>query len=162
MKVADAKKQFIQDWGILANAWGIHRTMGQVHALLLTATKPLSSDEIIEALSISRGNCNMTVRDLLQWGLANKTTVPGERREYFQGEKDMWKVAQIIARERKRRELDPLTAALAKYGKIDGPKEETQDFRALIDNIQSISDIASKSLDLLSRSGLMGFLKTLK
>ena len=43
--------------------------MAQVHALLLASDKPLSTDEVMEALQISRGNANMNLRDLMNWEL---------------------------------------------------------------------------------------------
>jgi len=39
MKLNEAKQQFIQSWGILGSQWGINRTMAQIHALLLIASK---------------------------------------------------------------------------------------------------------------------------
>lgn len=159
MKIADAKAQFILDWGILAGNWGLSRTIGHVHGLLLVSPKPLATDDIMSELSISRGNCNGTVRELIQWGVVSKTFLPGQRKEYFQAEKDIWKVAQLVARERKRRELDPLAAALAKYHKLEGPKQEVKEFQDLLSSMQTISDMASRALELLGKSGLLGFLK---
>ena len=63
MKLTDAKAQFISSWGAFGTHWGINRTMAQVHALLLVASEPLSTDELMEQLSISRGNANMNVRE---------------------------------------------------------------------------------------------------
>lgn len=162
MKIADAKKLFIQEWGVLTGNWGIRRTAGEVHALLLVSAKPLNADEIVEALAISTGNANMSIRSLLQWGVIQKVTQLGERKEHFQAEKDIWKLAQIIARERKRRELEPIQTAMSRFDKIEGPKPEVKDFQDLIQSIQLVSDIASKALDLLTRSGLTGFLRGLK
>ena len=65
MKLTEAKQQFIHSWGVLGSQWGINRTMAQVHSLLLVASKPLSTDEVMEELSISRGNANMNLRDLM-------------------------------------------------------------------------------------------------
>jgi DNA-binding transcriptional regulator GbsR (MarR family) len=45
----------------------------------------------MEELSISRGNANMNIRELTDWGLVTKVFKPGERRDYFIGEKDVWK-----------------------------------------------------------------------
>ncbi len=47
---------------------GINRTMAQIHALLLVSPDPLSQDDIMEQLSVSRGNVNMNIRDLIDWG----------------------------------------------------------------------------------------------
>jgi len=102
-----ARDDFVSQWGTIGNAWGINRTMAQIHALLLTATGPLSTDEIMENLKISRGNANTNLRDLAGWGLIRPVLRKGERKEYFEAEKDIWKMFCIIARERKRREIVP-------------------------------------------------------
>ena len=63
--------------------------MAQVHALLLVSTKPLSADDIMETLQISRGNVNMNVRALIDWGIVSKEFVMGERKEFFVADKDI-------------------------------------------------------------------------
>ena len=113
MQVNEAKQQFIQAWGTLGSNWGINRTMSQVHALLLLAEEPLSTDEIMADLQISRGNANMNVRALIEWGLVSKILKPGDRKEYFVAEKQISKVARQIARERRKRELQPVLTTLA-------------------------------------------------
>jgi DNA-binding transcriptional regulator GbsR (MarR family) len=103
MKLAEAKNQFISSWGVLATQWGINRTMAQIHALLMISPDPLSQDDIMAELSISRGNVNMNIRELIDWGLVERVLIAGERREYFTAEKDIHKVAMQVAKERKRR-----------------------------------------------------------
>src|ERR1700760_3843546 len=99
MQLAEAKAKFIADWGRFGTNWGINRTMAQVHALLLISPDPLSAEEIMEELKISRGNVNMNVRDLIDWGLVFKELRPGERKEFFRAEKDIWKAAKQIIKE---------------------------------------------------------------
>jgi DNA-binding transcriptional regulator GbsR (MarR family) len=106
MKLTDAKAQFISSWGAFGTHWGINRTMAQIHALLLISPDPITQDDIMEQLSISRGNVNMNTRDLIGWGLVERVLIPGERKEFFTAEKDIWKVATQIIKERKKRELD--------------------------------------------------------
>ena len=81
MEFKQARQKFIQSWGTLGSNWGINKTMAQIHALVLVSAKPLSTEEIMEELSISRGNANMNVRALLDWGLVEKQFVVGERKE---------------------------------------------------------------------------------
>jgi DNA-binding transcriptional regulator GbsR (MarR family) len=91
----------------MGSLWGINRTMAQIHALLFISPEPLSANEIMEELQISRGNVSMGLRELIAWGIVNRVHVKGERREFYTTEKDVWKMFRIIARERKRREVDP-------------------------------------------------------
>src|SRR5690606_22661144 len=112
MKLDEAKSQFIQAWGTLGSKWGISRTMAQIHALMMVAPDPLTTEDIMEELNISRGNANMNLRDLMDWGLIEKMHKPGERKEYFKAEKDIWKITRQVARERKKRELEPILKVL--------------------------------------------------
>ncbi len=106
-ELASVRERFISQWGTFGSAWGINRTMAQIHALLLVGDEPLSTDEVMEILHISRGNANTNLRELVGWGLVYKRHRKGERREYFEAEKDVWTIFCTIARERKRREVDP-------------------------------------------------------
>jgi len=68
MKLDEAKQQFIQAWGTLGSNWGVSRSMAQVHAILMISPEAMTTEEIMEELNISRGNANMNVRDLIDWG----------------------------------------------------------------------------------------------
>lgn len=159
--INQAKEQFINDWGSLALNWGIPRQTGRAHGFLLTRSKPVTYEELRAELDMSQGASNTAVRDLIQIGLVYQVSVNGERGFYFVAEKDMWKVAQAIAKERQRRELDPLTRTLSNYRDISGPKADVTEFKNLIDSISSVANIASKSISLLERSGVTSFLKLL-
>ena len=112
MKLTEAKQQFISSWGAFGTHWGINRTMAQIHALLMTAPEPMYTDEIMEKLQISRGNANTNLRELVGWGLIQIIHRKGERKEFFQAEKDVWKMVITIAKERKRREIMPALEVL--------------------------------------------------
>src|SRR5687768_11179912 len=137
MKLEEAKQEFINSWGVLGTQWGINRTMAQIHALLLVTAEPMHAEEIMEALQISRGNANMNLRDLMAWGLVDKVLKPGERREYFSAEKDIWKVSMRIIRERRKRELDPMLQVLEGLKDIEGdPKDK--DVKAFTNTVAHI------------------------
>ena len=123
MKLSEAKTQFISSWGAFGTHWGINRTMAQIHALLLISPDPITQDDIMEQLNISRGNVNMNTRDLISWGLVDRVLIQGERKEFFSAEKDIWKVATQIIKERKKRELDPMLKLLGRDS-INPPSTE--------------------------------------
>ena len=161
MTLDEAKEQFIQTWGTLGSNWGINRTMAQIHALLMISPEPLSTDEIMENLEISRGNTNMNIRELIAWGLVHKELKPRERKEYFVAEKDIWEVAQCIIRERKRRELDPIRKAIENLSNVDGDKKDTdyQSYMEVVQEIQGISSTADKVLTKFSSMEKNWFVK---
>ena len=104
----------------------------------------------MEILDISRGNANMNTRALIDWGLAERKVKLGERMEFFVGEKDIWKVAVKIIRERRKREIDPMRSTLRDLKMIDDKdekKEEYQRFIKLLDDIDSFADSADKIAD---------------
>jgi len=147
VKLEEAKKNFVEAWGTLGTNWGINRTMAQIHALLMVTEQPLSTDDIMEILDISRGNANMNIRALIDWGLAERKTKLGERMEFFVGEKDIWKVAVKIIRERRKREIDPLRSTLRDLTLIedrDEKPEEYQRFMKLLNDIDGFADSADK------------------
>jgi len=144
MKLEAAKQEFINSWGVLGTQWGINRTMAQIHALLLVTADPMHAEEIMEALQISRGNANMNLRDLMTWGLVDKVLKPGERREYFSAEKDIWKVSMRIIRERRKRELDPMLQVLEGLKEIEGDKTD-KDVKAFTDTVAQIQKFAGQA-----------------
>lgn len=154
MKLAEAKAQFISSWGAFGTHWGINRTMAQIHALLLISPNPITQDDIMEQLNISRGNVNMNTRELIDWGLVDRILVPGERKEFFSAKKDLWKVSTQIIKERKRRELDPMLKLLAQLEKIEGDKKD-KDTKQFIDTVQGIKKLgnqADKMLDVMIKA----------
>ncbi len=160
MKLAEAKQQFISSWGAFGTHWGINRTMAQIHALLMVSPDPLTQDDLMEQLDISRGNVNMNIRDLITWGLVDRVILPGERREYFTAEKDIWKVATQIIKERKKRELDPMLKLLGQLEKIEGDKKDKA-IKQFVDTVSSIKKLglqADKTLEVMIRADESWFL----
>lgn len=110
--IVQAQDRFIAAWGRMGSAWGISRTMAEVYALLYIAARPLCTDDVMERLQISRGNASMSLRALLDWGIAHRTHRRGDRKEYFIAEADVWTMLRAVVRERMKREIDPLLVAL--------------------------------------------------
>lgn len=154
MELAEARQKFIETWGKLGSEWGINRTMAQVHALLLIAPEALTTEEVMEALSISRGNANMTLRDLINWGLVEKQHKPGERKEYFFAEKDAWTIARQVAQERKKRELDPLLKVLNELSEVKGNEKDAEykTFKTSVKGITKLSANVNKTLETMIKA----------
>ncbi|MFM2139526.1 MAG: hypothetical protein RJA57_1833 [Bacteroidota bacterium] len=163
MKLTEARQQFISSWGALGTHWGINRTMAQIHALLLIAPDPLPQDAIMEELGISRGNANMNIRELVHWGLVERVIVPGERKEFFSAEKDIWKVVTRIVKERKKRELEPMLQLLDRLEAVDGDRRD-RDVRAFTDTVGAIRKLgqqADRTLESMVRAEERWFIGSL-
>ena len=147
MKLDEAKIKYIQTWGSLATSWGINKTMAQVHALLLVSTKPLSAEDIMETLQISRGNVNMNVRALIDWGIVRKEFVVGERKEFFVADKDIWELFKQITKERKKREIEPVLKVLEELQQVDDNSDEANEFKKVLSDLSKVTTTVNGILD---------------
>ncbi len=158
--VLAATTLFIRRWGEMGATWGISRTMAEIHALLYLASDPLCTDDVMEQLSISRGSASMNLRALGNWGLVQRVHRRGDRKEYFEAEKDVWQMFETILRERRRREVLPIVEtierclALLSDGKRnnDGTKvkdlnEQEKRFRDILE----FCDILNTFTELMSK-----------
>jgi len=163
MKFEEAKNQFLNTWGTLGSEWGINRTVAQVHALLLISHQPLSTDDIMEELQVSRGNANQSLRELMDWNLVSKQIKAGERKEFFVAEKDIWEVARRIAAERKRREIEPVRRTLSALRDIDGDrkKPEVKEFTHMMNQLDGFVGKMDKGVELMINSKESWFFGTL-
>jgi DNA-binding transcriptional regulator GbsR (MarR family) len=108
LRYEQASEQFVLLWGEMASAWGINKTMAQIHALLYAESEPLDTDTIMDKLHISRGNANMNLRNLVQWQLVNKVHFTGKRKDFYTAEKDVWNIVAVLIDERQQREIAPI------------------------------------------------------
>lgn len=161
MELSEAKQKFIQSWGTLGSNWGINRTMAQIHALLLISDEPISTEDIMEELQISRGNANMNIRALMDWGIVTKEYKPGERKEFFVGDKDVWAVARQIARQRKQREIEPLIKVLEDAKGVKGTDKETENFKAVVNDLTDFTTRVDDLFDKFIKSDEHWFYKTI-
>jgi DNA-binding transcriptional regulator GbsR (MarR family) len=144
------RDEFVGQWGTLGASWGINRSMAQIHARLLVAEEPLCTDDLMEDLALSRGNANTNIRELVSWGLVRQVPIKGERRQYFEAETSVWRIMCIVARERKRRELEPTLTLLrdiaerSKKLKVAGGKTFHKRVSALADFVDTGSKLIDK------------------
>ena len=152
VSLGEARDEFVTQWGIMGAQWGINRTMAQIHALLMTAPDVMSTDEVMETLEISRGNAHTNLKDLVSWGLIRIVTKKGERKEFFEAEKDVWEIFRRVARERKRREIEPALETLRNCkAASEGMKSpEGRAFHEQMDQLEDFVSFASRMGDRVS------------
>lgn len=160
MTLVEGKEKFIQSWGALGSSWGVNRTMAQIHALLLIAPEALSADEIMEELKISRGNANMNIRALIDWGLVYKELKAGERKEFFVAEKDIWEVVKCIIAQRKKKELEPMLKVLDEISSIEDESPQSEEFANVVKELKLFSSKADSTLDSLMKADSTWFVGT--
>ena len=161
MKLTEAQSKFIQTWGVLGGNWGINKTMAQIHALLMAWPDPLCTEDRMEILQISRGNTNMNVRSLMDWGLVTKEMISGDRKDYYAAKKDIWVIARQIAKERRKRELEPVLSSLKdiRQSLKSDPSPENIKFSKQVEDIENFTLKVDQSLDKFIQSDENWFLK---
>ena len=116
---------FVMHFGEMGSRWGFNRTVGQMYALLVITKDPVSANEIAEALSISRGNVSMGLKELQSWRLIQLQHKAGDRKEYFQTNGSIWDMANRVFEERRKREMDP-TLSLLRDILLDTPANDQE------------------------------------
>nr|WP_299038677.1 MarR family transcriptional regulator [uncultured Psychrobacter sp.] len=122
MKLNPVTEKFVLHWGEMGPKWGVNRTMSQIHALLYIIGKPLNAEEITETLGVARSNVSNSIKELQNWGLIQKVSILGDRRDHFTTNTDVWELARIIVVERQKRELEPTVQFLQDL--MDSPEFE--------------------------------------
>jgi DNA-binding transcriptional regulator GbsR (MarR family) len=112
MDLSETGRRFVVHWGEMGSAWGVNRTVAQIHALLFFHGKPLNAEDISDTLAAARSNVSTSLKELQNWKLIRVTHVLGDRRDYFETSHDVWELFRTIVRERKEREFDPTSRLL--------------------------------------------------
>lgn len=162
MELQKAQQEFIQSWGMLGSSWGINKAMAQIHALLLISPEALSTEDIMDQLQISRGNANMNIRSLIDWGIVDKVHKMGERKEFFSTDKDILVLARQVTRERRRREIEPLLKMLNTVQEVEKSNDpETKEFKKVTKDLLEFSNKVDGLLDKFSKTDKNWFYKML-
>jgi len=159
----DTVKSFVEAWGAMGSLWGINRSVARVHALLMASEEPISLEEIAERLQISKGNASMSLRELRTFGVVRQVEAPGDRRDFYVTEPDVWTMFFRILRERKRREFDPALDAIHRLveapgasGAVRGRLEQMAELLTTMDGVANrfLKDPASSRSALAFVAGL--------
>lgn len=99
-EVREAELRVCDTVGALMEFWGFKRPMGRIWTLLFLSPEPLPAAEIGERLAMSSGGVSMAVAELQKWGVVRRTWKPGDRRDFFEAETNVWKMVSRVFRER--------------------------------------------------------------
>jgi DNA-binding transcriptional regulator GbsR (MarR family) len=164
MELTPIAQRFIVHWGEMGTAWGVNRTVAQIHALLFFHGRPLHAEAICETLGVARSNVSNSLKELLNWNLIRTTQILGDRRDYFETSTDVWELFRTVVRERKEREFDPTVRMLRELVAQPDFAQETPDAQdrvretlALMDSLGVWADemlrLTPSTLDKVLRMG---------
>ena len=127
MRTGDMGGRFCVATGAFAHELGIASvTEGRIFGLLFLADAPMSQDDLMAQLGISRGNVSKSVRTLIEAGFVVKVWKRGDRREHYQVGRDLWRattgrlLARISRQTQRVRDEFELMHAEAKENQLHG------------------------------------------
>ena len=145
--------------GSLMEFWGFKRIMGRIWALLYLRGEPLSAAELCQELAISTGAASMTLSELEHWGVVRRLRQPGNRREYFEAETDIWRMVSRVLRERElsqiERALEVFDRARDQLARAGSPAERAR-LDEVSERIARLADLARMGRGLLSAAVAQG------
>jgi DNA-binding transcriptional regulator GbsR (MarR family) len=111
--------------GLTFESDGFTRIGGRLFGHLLLANRPLSLDELADALGASKASVSTDARRLLEKGVVERSGRPGDRRDYWQIAPDFfanimqlrverWRRLNALVGELKRRSPAPTAAVRAR------------------------------------------------
>jgi DNA-binding transcriptional regulator GbsR (MarR family) len=135
---------FVEEVGLMFEMAGLPRMSGRIFGWLLISNPPQQSHgELAEILKASKGSISTMTRLLIQIGLIERISLPGERRDYFQIKSQAWsqmtkqRIAQIAA-----------FRQLAEKG-LDLLKENPPRLRQRLEEMRDIHAFLERELPLL-------------
>lgn len=155
-------QKFILHWGEMGTRWGINRTVAQVHALLFLSEKPLPADEIANTLGVARSNISNSLRELQNWGIVRVVHLAGDRRDHFESMKDVFAMFRVIARERKKREIEPTLRVLRDCIDESGKAKSAPYTRERLAELMNFFEIATTAYDRMEKLPTPAVLKLAK
>lgn len=80
--------------------------MGAIYGALYLSPEPLSLDDLVAHVGVTRGAVSTNVRHLARLGMVHREVRLGERRDFYSAEGDFWKIVKGVLREREEAEFD--------------------------------------------------------
>ncbi len=160
MDYVDAKDKFIKSWGELATDWGVNKTMGLIHGLLLISEKPICSESIMSYLNLSKSNVTTNLKTLKDWGLVYNCQETKDRKEHYIAEKNTWKIFLKIVEHRKKKELDPLKTLLIEMKSVQPECSQSSELCNIIKELEHFTHKVDSVLDTVIKSESSFFMQT--
>ena len=106
--LAAVHESMLDGLGQLSDYFGFSKVMGQLYGALLLSPTPLSLDDLVERLEISKANVSMNLRTLEHMGMVRQAWVRGGvgRRKYYEAETDFWQIIANILSGREMRDVE--------------------------------------------------------
>lgn len=94
-----AASDFIERMGLLMEGEGMPRIAGRIFGFMLLEPGSCALDELAESLQVSKASISTNARLLEQCGLLDRSSEPGDRRDFYRMRADAWeRMLQVATR----------------------------------------------------------------
>jgi DNA-binding transcriptional regulator GbsR (MarR family) len=134
---------FVEGMGGIGEFWGIGKAMGQIWATLYLDPEPMTMDDLVRAVGITKGHASTNLRALLRLGLVSKSFRPGDRKDYYTPEADLWAFARSVLRQRQKQEFDQALASTCRalqHLEASRPGVAGDEYRFLKRRLEAVRD----------------------
>ena len=141
--------------GSLMELWGFRRQLGRIWAVLFLSDRPLAAPDLCDRLRISTGLLSMSLAELRHWGVVRSIEVPGDRKEHFEAETNVWRLIARVLREREKRAVEEALATFERaladvrgaLADVDPAVKAAARFRAK--RLELLADLSRAALNVL-------------
>lgn len=133
----------------LVRVLGLPRSLGEIYGLLFITSQPLSLDDLVRLLGISKGSASQGLRTLRTLGAVKEAAGNGLRRTYYQPSVELKPLVGGFIREQIRPHLD---SGKSKLRTLQETAEKTEDHHTrefFIDRIDRLHQWINRSGQVL-------------
>lgn len=109
----DTVQEFVERMGRMMEAEGMPRIAGRIFGFLLIHGDDHTLDDLAERLQVSKGSISTNARLLEQLGVLERSSAPGDRRDYYRMGPDAWERMLRVAQRKWETVRTALTEAAA-------------------------------------------------
>lgn len=167
-QITQAHDHFVGGMSRISNFWGFPKAMGAIYGAIYLSPHPLSLDEIVEQVGVSKGAVSTNVRQLERLKMVQKHLQIGDRRDYYTAETDFWEMLRSIFQQREQKEFDQALNTVSESIEMVAQSEADPELSRFYTERMEAMQSFFKTLDsmfsaVLALEGLVGLskLKTL-
>jgi len=160
--LADAQDVFLGKVNQICNKFGLNNIMAQIYAILYLSDRPLSLNDMVERLKISKGSASINIRALERYGTVRKVWVKGSRKDYYEADTDIIKVIMNRVRSMAQKRISEIDDMLKSSYQIlnsvnSSDKEEEEAMKVFKERLDKLKSLHSQmqSIFNLFNSGLL-------
>ncbi len=148
-KINAAHQHFVQGMSRISNFWGFSKAMGAIYGAIYLSPEPVSLDELVEQVSVSKGAVSTNVRQLERLNMVHRHLQVGDRKDYYTAETDFWKIIKSILAQREQHEFDKALSTVTESLEMASQAEEDIELSAFYQERIGAMQSFFKTLDSL-------------